>query len=191
VRTLSLSASTAFWVGLLFLMMLAGPHVIPVMPAPEPPEIKGIRVEPAPPEPAQKTIRPRRMDGPEIVASTAPLQTEPAVVIAEPGAPLAVTPSGPPLIVDPVWVRRPSARELARFYPSIALRRGKSGAVRLDCLVRTDGALACRIVEETPEGYGFGDAALRISQTYRMVPAMREGQPIEARYPLRVPFELR
>lgn len=94
-----------------------------------------------------------------------------------------------PEITTPRWVRQP--RDLARYYPARALARGETGQVLLECRVDTAGALHCSVISETPEGWGFGDAALRISEDYRMVPAMRDGQAVEGRYRMRVPFEVR
>lgn len=96
---------------------------------------------------------------------------------------------GPPEITNPRWVRQP--RDLARYYPARALARGETGQVVLNCRVDVAGALHCAVVSETPEGWGFGEAALRIAQDYRMVPAMRDGQAVEGRYRMRVPFEVR
>lgn len=96
---------------------------------------------------------------------------------------------GPPEITNPRWIRQP--RDLARYYPARALARGETGQVVLNCRVDTGGALHCSVVSETPEGWGFGDAALRIAQDYRMVPATQDGQAVEGRYRMRVPFEMR
>jgi protein TonB len=95
---------------------------------------------------------------------------------------------GPPMISNPRWLQTP--RDLARYYPMMALRRDIEGAVQLDCLVTTTGALQCTVISETPANWGFGAAAIRISQDYRMVPAMRDGAPVEGRYRMRVPFRL-
>jgi len=95
---------------------------------------------------------------------------------------------GPPTISNPRWLQTP--RDLARYYPMMALRRDIEGAVQLDCLVTTTGALQCTVISETPTNWGFGAAAIRISQDYRMVPATRDGAPVEGRYRMRVPFRL-
>ena len=94
----------------------------------------------------------------------------------------------PPTISNPHWLQTP--RDLARYYPMMAQRRDIEGEVQLDCLVTTTGALQCSVASETPANWGFGAAAIRIAQDYRMVPAMRDGAPIEARYRMRVPFRL-
>ncbi|MBX3430722.1 MAG: energy transducer TonB [Hyphomonadaceae bacterium] len=96
---------------------------------------------------------------------------------------------GPSEITNPRWLRQP--RDLASYYPSRALAHDITGQVVLDCLVRTSGALDCSVSSETPSNWGFGQAALRISSDYRMVPAMRDGQAVEGRYRMRVPFEVR
>ncbi len=95
---------------------------------------------------------------------------------------------GPVLIDAPRWLQRP--RNLGRYYPARAVAREMEGEAVLDCLVSTSGALACRVVSETPRNWGFGEAALRIAADYRMAPAMRNGVPVEGRYRMRVPFEL-
>jgi len=103
-------------------------------------------------------------------------------------APFGVS-EGPVTITNPDWVRRP--RNLAIYYPARALGRGVEGRVVLDCSVSTQGSLACAVVSETPSNWGFAEAALRISRDYRMVPAMRNGQAVEGRHRMVVPFEIR
>lgn len=56
---------------------------------------------------------------------------------------------------------------------------------------KVDGALACSVAEETPEGRGFGAAALRLSQAYQMEAATRDGRPVEVMCTLTIPFQLR
>jgi len=98
--------------------------------------------------------------------------------------------SEPPLatITRPTWVRQP--RDLQAYYPPRALARGTEGSVALNCVVRVTGLLDCAVVSETPEGWGFANAALRIARDYRMVPAMRDGVAVEGRYQMRVPFRV-
>ena len=97
--------------------------------------------------------------------------------------------AGPVQITDPRWSRVPS--DLERFYPRRPLERGIEGRAVLDCAVSTTGALSCSVVSETPESMGFGEAALRISREYSMVPAMVDGRPAPGRYRMVVPFTLR
>lgn len=189
-RTVSLSVSTALWAGLLVALATVGPQVATIIPR-EPPSILILeyREPPAPTPRPKPTATPRPTEGAEPILT--PLVVSPDIeVTPEPAAMTSSVSAEPTVITRPVWLRKPTARELELFYPGAAIRRERSGVVSLDCIVRTSGALACRVIEETPAGYGFGAAALRISESYRMVPASRDGQPVEARYMLRVPFQL-
>lgn len=159
-----------------------------------PPLLSGPIVDilaPPPPDPA-----------PPIVRNTAPPPTETAepqetTLPADPVAPTEIVdfvgpadygPPGPAEITNPRWLRRPQS--LASYYPRRALARDISGQVLLDCLVDTNGALNCAIISETPLNWGFGEAALRIARDHRMVPATHDGQAVQGRYRMRVPFEL-
>jgi len=52
----------------------------------------------------------------------------------------------------------------AAFYPAAALAAGVRGSADLSCGRSRAGALAnCTLVSESPEGYGFGDAALALA----------------------------
>jgi protein TonB len=147
-----------------------------------------------PPDPPPPVERPRTPP-PE-----RPLPQEPTDVTFEPPTPPDSNASptasffppaevGPARITNPRWLRQP--RDLEMYYPTRALAREIPGQVVLDCLVDVAGALNCSVVSETPANWGFGQAALRISRDYRMVPAMRDGQAVEGRYRMRVPFEVR
>ena len=149
--------------------------VVDLAPPPEPPPL--VRDTPPPPQPTTD-------DEPQetLVVLEQPPRIFEAGPIFTPG------PTGPALITNPRWLRQP--RDLARYYPSRALSRNITGQVVLDCLVDANGALNCSVVSETPANWGFGDAARRIASDYRMVPAMRDGQAVEGRYRMRVPFEV-
>ncbi len=126
----------------------------------------------------------------DTIADPPAIYTGPAVV-ADPGPDIsAAFAGGAPraVITTPDWIRRP--RDLAAYYPERALDRGREGVVILDCLVGVDGRLGCAIVSETPSGWGFGAAALAIARDHEMVPATRDGAPVEAQYRMRVPFAL-
>lgn len=81
----------------------------------------------------------------------------------------------PRAISEVVWARRPSARDYNRFYPRRALDAGQSGRVVLDCTANARGALSCSVAEESPPGWGFGEAALRIARQSRIEPQMSDG----------------
>jgi hypothetical protein len=68
--------------------------------------------------------------------------------------------------VNPIWLAQPSQAQVAKFYPADLKARGVTGQGALDCLIEPDGALACKVIEATPES-AFGDAALSAAKTYR------------------------
>ena len=67
-------------------------------------------------------------------------------------------------------------RDLAGAYPAAAQRRNVEGRVSLDCLIGNDLAIRCRTLSETPSGYGFAAAALRVSQRFRAAPTLEDGR---------------
>jgi protein TonB len=140
---------------------------------------------PTPPHPVPHVRRSNPTPGDEAAVDN--VKATPVSDTANGAGPATPDP-GPPTIANAHWLQTP--RDLARYYPVMALRRGIEGDVQLDCLVTTTGALQCAVASETPANWGFAAAALRISQDYRMAPAMRDGAPVEARYRLRVPFRL-
>ena len=141
--------------------------------------------QPPPPMTPQEARPP--VDNPIVIDHT-PTPTIETETPVETELPTIFTPPSPPSISDPHWTQRP--RNLSRFYPIRARDRGVEGQVVLDCLVSPQGALACSVAQETPPGWGFAEAAQRIAREHRMVPALHNGQPVEARYRMRVPFEL-
>jgi TonB family protein len=79
-------------------------------------------------------------------------------------------PSGPPAkTAASVWLKIPSGDDVAAVYPNGAIDRGLSGYALLDCKVKPDGQMEdCNVVEETPRGLGFGDAALKLVPKFLM-----------------------
>ncbi|MGD9813950.1 MAG: TonB family protein [Hyphomonadaceae bacterium] len=75
------------------------------------------------------------------------------------------------------WVERPAAEDFERYYPAWALWFGVEGRVRLQCVVGAGGEMTdCRVLEETPAGWGFGAAALRLTQHFRASETMADGR---------------
>lgn len=100
--------------------------------------------------------------------------TLPFTVQADVASPV-ITPPSPAtdaiterMLSQPPWARRPNERDLARVYPSEALRRHLPGRVLLRCRIRARGAVDCEVAEEAPSGFGFGEAALQLSRSFRM-----------------------
>ena len=93
-------------------------------------------------------------------------------------------------IQDYTWLERPDARDFARYYPVAALEAGRPGHVVLICTVAADGAVNCTIGYEGPQGWGFGEAALRVSRHFRMAPETKDGTST-AGATVRVPIRFR
>jgi TonB family protein len=85
----------------------------------------------------------------------------------------------PPEPLNAVWIRRPSGDEASRYFPERALRMGISGQATLQCRVGHLGVMRrCVVLSEGPDGAGFGDAALKMTRSFRMAPADPDGLPI-------------
>ncbi|WP_082765509.1 MULTISPECIES: TonB family protein [unclassified Phenylobacterium] len=104
-------------------------------------------------------------------------------------APPATVPATPNPIVSPHWIQRPSGADINRFYPVEAARRETEGRAVIVCGVNGEGTLVdCKVVEEAPVNFGFGEAALKLSTRFRMTPTTADGQSVAGgtvRIPLR------
>lgn len=76
-----------------------------------------------------------------------------------------------------VWVTRATAQQFSDHYPSSARRAGIAGRVQLTCSITGDLAPNCTVLSETPQGYGFGQAALRVSRSFRARNTLDDGSP--------------
>ncbi|HET9160090.1 MAG TPA: TonB family protein [Caulobacteraceae bacterium] len=84
------------------------------------------------------------------------------------------------VVTAPDWDVRPSSEMMERHFPPIAVTFGISGSARITCKVKIDHTLTdCRVIEERPEGLGFGKAAVETAQEFRMKPETRDGEPVE------------
>jgi TonB family protein len=84
------------------------------------------------------------------------------------------------VITNPDWVRMPKGAELVRLYPQEAAVQHVAGRTKALCHVLADGALdACVVLEECPQGYGFGRATLSAAQDFQMRPKTVDGVPVE------------
>jgi hypothetical protein len=78
---------------------------------------------------------------------------------------------------------RLSEQDVAAFFPAEAYRQGLAGRAMLCCLVTSTARLQCAVVAESPSGFGFGEAARRLSLEVRLTPdsarAWRDfGEPV-------------
>ena len=175
----------------------------PPPPPPPPPPAKPARTQgggkPAAPSRIHVPLKPPPPRPPELVAPRVPAP-EPALVVGV--APVASpTPGmgqggtgngtgtgdgdgdGPgsggsgPMILRPA-----TSAEIQSVGPSpVRGVRRPPGRVVVNCVIRTDQRLGdCRIVEENPRGFGFGEQALRATEFFRYRPPMTaSGRPIE------------
>ena len=140
----------------------------PPPPPPPPP-----RERPPPPPPITQRVPPPDLSAPP-TPTELPVQER---AVNENPAPPA--PPAPAVITNPQWIERPNGRDFAREYPERALERERSGRVVLDCVVGSSGRISCSVASEDPSGWGFGDAAIRISRRFRMSPQTVNGEPTE------------
>ena len=122
-----------------------------------------------------------RKDAPKSNAPTGPLTIatwHPQVRADVAPAPPADKPAERIVFVPPV-------------YPRTARWLGIKGHVKLAILVQSNGGIATtpRIVAENPAGRGFAESALDAVRTWRFVPAVREGRPVESTLTIDVEFE--
>jgi protein TonB len=86
--------------------------------------------------------------------------------------------------LPPVWIRQATVQDWADYYPRTARSVTGRMEVILSCLVTPKTRVqACRLIDETPRGYGIGEAVLRMSKVFRVKPPMVDGEP---RYDVRV-----
>jgi protein TonB len=98
-----------------------------------------------------------------------------------------------PVVVTPAWMSTPSADDIAGVYPQAAARVGASGRAVISCQVTAEGALGgCAVAQESPAAMGFGGAALKLADRFRMRATSWEGLPlVGARVNIPIRFELK
>lgn len=74
---------------------------------------------------------------------------------------------GPGSGSGPIILRGASSNEILGFVPPEARRQRRAGRAAINCLIRADTRLdQCRVVNESPLGFGFGEAGVRVAETH-------------------------
>jgi hypothetical protein len=93
--------------------------------------------------------------------------------------------SGPDDIHAPAFYERsPTAEQLYAAYPSDALFNNVEARVMLLCTVQPSRALSCTVENEGVSGWGFGAAALKVSQLFLVAPGIAASRQ-RVRVPIR------
>jgi len=101
-----------------------------------------------------------------------------AVGLTAAGAVWAANPPKP-TVAAPVWIQRPGGEDMARYYPKAAITAGVGAAkVVIDCGITGEGRLDnCRVRQEEPAQYGFGEATIQLASHFRMAANDLDGKP--------------
>ncbi len=74
-----------------------------------------------------------------------------------------------------VWRAKPSADDMATYYPPKARRAERGGWAVIECQTLATGDMKdCLVLGESPKDFGFGDAALKLSAKFKLDPAKND-----------------
>ena len=94
-------------------------------------------------------------------------------------------------ITNPDWRKMPTGDDLAREYPPLASMMNIEGKATITCTVEVEGRLdQCRVLSESPAGFGFGAATMRMAAYFEMIPARVDGQPVKGVVTVPIAFRL-
>jgi TonB family protein len=75
------------------------------------------------------------------------------------------------------YLEVPTAQEFFQYYPERARKAGITGRAFIVCTVMQRGTVNnCTLVSETPAGFEFGSAALKLSMLFRMKLTSQDGK---------------
>jgi protein TonB len=110
--------------------------------------------------------------------------------IGEPSpAPTVGAVSSDGFVTHPVWKRFEFETKYPSFYPAAARPTAATGRVVIICSVTAAGDMTrCEVSAESPAGYGFGDAALKlVPLEFHLMPQSAPGRSLEGlkvRFPI-------
>ena len=91
---------------------------------------------------------------------------------------------------DTTWMQLPRSGDYMRSFPTRARLEHVGGRATIRCTITFNGRLTdCRVLSETPPGYGFGPAAIDLAHHMRITPATNSGQSL-AGQTLDLPFSM-
>jgi hypothetical protein len=97
----------------------------------------------------------------------------------DPGAADAPAPSREPVVKQLQVLTRPTSADISHAYPEAANRAAIGGHATVVCEVAFTHLLEnCKVTEEEPKGYGFGEAVLSLTPKFRAAPATVDGTPV-------------
>lgn len=79
--------------------------------------------------------------------------------------------------VPPDWLEKPSGADIAWVYPPKAVEEERGGLVTVACELNIEGLTEhCLVISEQPRGYGFGNAALMLTDFMKFTPSRECGR---------------
>jgi len=85
-------------------------------------------------------------------------------------------------VTGPSIITQPTRAQIEAAYPVRALADQVRGGAAMVCTVSETGHLnACRVADELPAGYGFGQAAVDLAVDFLVKPSQLDGQPVGGR----------
>jgi hypothetical protein len=80
---------------------------------------------------------------------------------------------------DVEWAHRPTGEDYARAYPPRAAQRTISGGAVLVCRISDHRTLeACEAKGQSPDGIGFGEAAIKVAGKFRLKAEQRDPRAV-------------
>jgi TonB family protein len=127
-----------------------------------------------------------------VLASAAPAPSAPPPTAVTPVViePLKKGAGPPPAATVEMQTDENAMGVFASIWPEGAYQARIAGAATLSCLIDAHGiAEWCQVVSETPQGKGFGRAAMMLRPTFKLAPAMGPDGPMSAMMTIAIKFK--